>query len=91
MGDYSKLKARLDNREVILLDGAIGTQLQSMGVPMSHRAWAGIALKDYPFTVRRMHENYIKAGVDIITVNTYPSARHNLEPLGFGDMTPALM
>ena len=90
MGDYSKLKARLDNREVILLDGAIGTQLQSMGVPMSNRAWAGIALKDYPFTVRRMHENYIKAGVDIITVNTYPSARHNLEPLGLGDMTVEL-
>jgi len=90
MSDYSKLQARLDNREVILLDGAVGTQLQSMGVPMSNRAWAGIALKDYPFTVRRMHENYIKAGVDVITVNSYPSARHNLEPLGLADMTVEL-
>ncbi len=86
MSDYANLQARLDNREVILLDGAIGTQLQSMGVPMSNRAWAGIALKDHPFTVRRMHENYISAGVDVITVNTYPTARHNLEPLGLADM-----
>ena len=90
MSEYAKLQARLDNGEVILLDGAIGTQLQTMGVPMSSRAWAGIALKDYPFTVRRMHENYIKAGVDVITVNTYPSARHNLEPLGLADMTVEL-
>ncbi len=90
MSNYANLQARLDNREVILLDGAIGTQLQTMGVPMSNRAWAGIALKDYPFTVRRMHENYIKAGVDVITVNTYSSARHNLEPLGLADMTVEL-
>lgn len=90
MSNYAHLQARLDNREVIVLDGAIGTQLQTMGVPMSNRAWAGIALKDYPFTVRRMHENYIKAGVDVITVNTYPSARHNLEPLGLADMTVEL-
>ena len=90
MSDYSNLQARLDNREMILLDGAVGTQLQSMGVPMNHWAWAGIALKDHPFTVRRMHENYIKAGVDVITVNTYSSARHNLEPLGLADMTGEL-
>ena len=32
-----------------------------------------------------MHEQYVAAGVDIITTNTYASARHNLEPLGLGD------
>ena len=90
MSDYATLQQRLANREVILLDGTIGTQLQSMGVPMDNRAWAGVALKDYPFTVRRMHEHYIRAGVDVITANTYPSARHNLEPIGLADMTVEL-
>lgn len=90
MSEYANLQERLNNREVVLLDGAIGTQLQAMGVPMNNRAWAGIALKDYPYTVRRMHENYIKAGVDVITVNSYPSARHNLEALGLADMTTEL-
>ncbi len=90
MSEYATLQERLSNREVILLDGAIGTQLQAMGVPMNNRAWAGIALKDYPYTVRRMHEIYIKAGVDVVTVNSYPSARHNLEPLGLADMTAEL-
>ena len=90
MSDYPALAQRIEDREVILLDGAVGTELQRMGVPLSDSAWAGIALKDYPFTVRRMHENQIKAGVDIITTNTYPSARHNLEPIGLGDMTVEL-
>ena len=85
MNDYADLRARLEDREVIILDGAIGTQLQSMEVPMSHDAWAAIALETHPFTVRRLHELYIDAGVDVITTNTYASARHNLLPLGLGD------
>ena len=85
MSAYANLEERMARREVILLDGAIGTRLQSMGVPMSGLAWAAAALETHPFTVRRMHEEYIAAGVDIITTNTYASARHNLEPLGLGD------
>ena len=90
MSEYPKLKSRIDDREIIILDGAIGTQLQSMGVPMNQTAWASAALETHPFTVRRMHENYIAAGVDVITTNTYPSARHNLEPLGLGDKVKEL-
>ena len=85
MSDYADLRARIEGREVIILDGAIGTQLQRMEVPMSHDAWAAIALETHPFTVRRLHELYIEAGVDVITTNTYSSARHNLLPLGLGD------
>ncbi|MGI9336570.1 MAG: homocysteine S-methyltransferase family protein, partial [Gammaproteobacteria bacterium] len=35
-------------------------------------------------------ENYIGAGVDVITVNSYASARHNLEPIGLGEKTGEL-
>jgi len=82
MSNYSALRARLDANEVILLDGAIGTQLQNMQAPMNNQAWAAAALETHPFTVRRMHENYIDAGVDVITTNTYSAGRQNLEPLG---------
>ena len=56
MSLYANLKSRIDTREIIVLDGAIGTQLQSMGVPMNQTAWASAALETHPFTVRRMHE-----------------------------------
>lgn len=40
MSEYADLRARIEGREVIILDGAIGTRLQRMEVPMSHDAWA---------------------------------------------------
>ena len=82
MPNYSDLRSRMDAKEVILLDGAIGTQLQNMQAPMNNQAWAAAALETHPFTVRKMHENYIDAGVDVITTNTYSAGRQNLEPLG---------
>jgi S-methylmethionine-dependent homocysteine/selenocysteine methylase len=85
MVNYQDLKARLDRGEVIRLDGAVGTQLQSMGVPMDPYCWAAIANHTHPYTVRKMHQDYIKAGVDVITTNTYSAARHNYELVGLAD------
>jgi S-methylmethionine-dependent homocysteine/selenocysteine methylase len=90
MSNYKDLEARLRDRQVILLDGAIGTQLQHMGVPIGMDAWAAMALETHPSTVRHLHERYIKAGVDVVTVNTYSSARQNLERVGLGDKTREL-
>ena len=85
MSDYQVLKSRLDQGDVIRLDGAVGTQLQAMGVPMDPYCWAAIANHTHPYTVRKMHEDYIRAGVDVITTNTYSAARHNYEPTGLSD------
>lgn len=90
MSAYKQLEERLAKREVVILDGAVGTQLQKMGAPMNNMAWAATALQTHPFTVRRLHESYIEAGADIITVNTYSAARHNLEPLGMGELVREL-
>jgi homocysteine S-methyltransferase len=90
MSNYAELKTIFDRQGVVILDGAIGTQLQEMGVPMDNTSWAASGLRDYPFTVQRMHELYIRAGAQVITTNTYSSARHNLEPLGLGDLTGEL-
>jgi len=74
MSDYTTLETRLAGKEVVILDGAVGTQLQKMGVPMNSHAWAAAALQTHPNTVRLLHESYIRAGVDIITVNSYSAA-----------------
>jgi homocysteine S-methyltransferase len=90
MSQFNNLEKRIGQGEVIILDGAIGTQLQEMGLPIQHTAWAATALQTHPSTVQLMHELYVKAGVDILTTNSYASARHNLEPLGMGDLTGEL-
>jgi S-methylmethionine-dependent homocysteine/selenocysteine methylase len=90
MTGYQDLQDRLDRGDVIILDGAVGTGLQNLGVPMHGIAWAAAGLQSHPFTTRRLHEIYIEAGVDVVTTNTYSAARHNLEPLGLADLTAEL-
>lgn len=79
------LQQRLDEGETILLDGATGTELEKRGVPMDDAAWCATALATHPGVVREVHEDYICAGADVIITNTFPAARHVLEPAGLGD------
>ena len=86
MANYEKLKSRMAHGEVIILDGAIGTELQAMGVPMDPASWCGPGNYTHPATVRQMHERYIRAGADIITTNTFNTLRPALEASGYGEM-----
>lgn len=76
---------RLQAGEVRLLDGATGTELEKRGVPMSTNAWSGSAALDHPETLEQIHRDYIDAGADIITANTYATSRALLELDGLGD------
>ena len=86
MTSYGDLKNRMDRGEVIVLDGAIGTELQAMGVPMDPASWCGPGNYTHPSTVRQMHERYIRAGADIITTNTFNTLRPALEASGYGEL-----
>jgi S-methylmethionine-dependent homocysteine/selenocysteine methylase len=90
MTTYQDLQARLGRGEVIILDGATGTELQSRGVPMHGFAWSAAALDTHPETVRAVHEDYIRAGADVIITNTFSTAPHVLERAGLGDRVRAL-
>ncbi len=81
----STLQQRLDGGEVIVLDGAMGTELEKRGVPMDDAAWSAAAVVTHADTVREVHEDYIRAGADLIITNTFAAARHVLEPAGMGE------
>ena len=51
---------------------------------MNDVAWDAAALATHPDLVREVHEDYIKAGADVIITNTFATARHVLEPAGMG-------
>ena len=85
MADYRQRKKRIDDKEVVILDGAIGTQLQAMGVPMHPVGWCGPVNLTHPGTVELMHERYIRAGADVITTNTFSTNRPKMEGSGYGD------
>jgi len=79
------LHARIAAGGVVLLDGGTGTELERRGVPMNERAWCGDAILGHTETLRAIHEDYIRAGAEVIITNTFATARHSLEPAGYGD------
>ena len=77
----------LNTNKVILLDGGISSEIQKRGVKMDSEVWSGIAHRLSPEIVCRVHEDYIRAGAQFITANTYSCARHVLESINLGHET----
>jgi len=61
---------------VLLADGAMGTLLHARGVPQSACLEAQVI--ENADIVRRIHEDYIAAGADIIETNTFGANRYRL-------------
>lgn len=79
------LNAKLAAGEILIIDGAMGTELEARGVPMHAKAWSGAAIKTHPDAVRATHADYIRAGARVIITNTFATGRHMLEPAGLGE------
>lgn len=77
-----KIEAGLAKGEVLILDGGIGTEIRRRsGLPGSSDLAVTQMIKS-PGLIRELHEDYIKAGADIITANTYDCNRPALEQVG---------
>tara|TARA_B100001027_G_scaffold56050_1_gene37742 strand:+ start:1559 stop:2482 length:924 start_codon:yes stop_codon:yes gene_type:complete len=80
---YKNLMRRIKGGENIVLDGATGSELENRGVKMD-ASWCATASLESE-TLKQIHKDYIEAGADIITTNTYASNRMILEVAGVDD------
>src|SRR5512147_2343807 len=76
------LTARLVRGEVVILDGAMGTELDRRGVATPLPLWSARALLDAPEVVLAIHEDYIRAGADVVTTNTFRTTARTLRRAG---------
>ncbi len=84
------LDGKLAAGGVVVLDGATGTEVSRLGGQMDGAAWCAVANKTDPDIVRTVHEEYIRAGSDVITTNTFGTARHVLAGAGLAEETVAI-
>lgn len=70
------LLAQLRSGQVFLADGAIGTLLQSMGLPtgMAPEVW----VLNEPDKIRAMHRSYVEAGSNLILTCSFGGTRFRL-------------
>jgi len=68
---------------VTLLDGGTGRELARIGAPFRQPEWSALALIEAPEYVLKCHENYIAAGADVITSNSYALVPFHLGAVRF--------
>ena len=84
------MRDRIEGGDRIVLDGATGTELERRGVPTPLPLWSAAALETHPDLVRRIHADYLAAGAEILTANTFRTQRRALERGGWGERAAAL-
>ncbi len=70
----------LENDSVYVFDGAIGTRFYDKGIYIN-RSYDELNL-NAPDLVREVHEEYVRAGADIIETNSFGATRHKLKQYG---------
>lgn len=68
---YKELQSRLNNGEIIILDGGMGTEIVRQSGRSGTAVIAVTEMVDSPELIRNIHKAYIEAGADVITANTY--------------------
>ncbi|MGL9727766.1 homocysteine S-methyltransferase family protein [Enterococcus sp. DIV0756] len=69
----------------LLFDGAMGTMLQKMGLPVGlEPEYFNLS---HPETITQIHQEYVSAGADVVTTNTFQANRGKLKQ----DELPAII
>ncbi|MGC8916766.1 MAG: homocysteine S-methyltransferase family protein [Thermoanaerobaculum sp.] len=66
----------------LLLDGAMGSELLRRGVTSAATLWGVGALVHDPHVVLQVHRDYVSAGCDVLTANTFRVAPYALRRVG---------
>jgi homocysteine S-methyltransferase len=74
MGKQSPLADALATRDVLILDGAMGTELERRGWDLADPLWSARLLLDAPEAIAAVHADYLAAGADVIVTASYQAS-----------------
>jgi S-methylmethionine-dependent homocysteine/selenocysteine methylase len=72
MSAYDSVREKLARQKLVILDGGIGTEILRRNV-----SWSDHQVTRLPDLIRSIHEDYIRAGADVITTNTFQLSRRS--------------
>ncbi len=84
------LADRLREGPPVVLDGALGTELERHGADASLPLWSARALVTEPELVARIHADHVGAGAELVTANTFRTQRRSLAHGGLGERAAEL-
>ncbi len=90
MSRLAEIRDRLNAGKVVLLDGAVGTELDRRGFSTQRPGWSAAAIREAPELLLAIHREYVAAGAQIITANTFRTQRYALRETCYRDEWNAL-
>ncbi len=76
------LSIPLEEQGFLLLDGALATELEQKGADLDDPLWSARCLLESPGLIAEVHEDYLKAGADIISTATYQASERGFRARG---------
>lgn len=81
-------RQRLAEPMVVLLDGALGSELTRRGVATALPLWSAAALRTAPNAIAAIHSDHVAAGAEVLTTATFRTTRRALAK-AIGDGRPS--
>ena len=85
LGVSDTWRERLGAGHALLVDGGTGSELRRRGFALHADAWSAPAALTHPDLLREIHADFIAAGADVITTNTFAAAPFVLDAAGLGE------
>ena len=68
--------------DIVLLDGGMGQELVRRSKNPAHPQWSAYVMMEEPEIVQAVHEEYLRAGAKVMTLNTYSATPGRFQKFG---------
>ncbi|HRW50767.1 MAG TPA: homocysteine S-methyltransferase [Caldilinea sp.] len=88
---HDPLQEILERQGVVIIDGALATELERRGADLRDALWSARLLLDAPDLIRGVHLDYLRAGADVLITASYQAsyagfARRGLDAAAVDDL-----
>jgi len=77
------IRAYLEQQKYLIIDGALGTELERRGCNLDDPLWSARLLRDDPGMIRAVHTDYLNAGADCLITASYQATFQGLAHRGY--------
>lgn len=83
------LQPLLDQNQVVILDGALATELERRGADLHDPLWSAKILLEQPALIQQLHYDYFAAGADVAITASYQASFAGLAARGLSEVQAA--
>ena len=77
------IRAYLEQQKYLIIDGALGTELERRGCNLDDTLWSARLLSDNPDMIAAVHTDYLHAGADCLITASYQATFQGLARYGY--------